>query len=798
MGKHYLKIAWRNIKRNKGYSFLNISGIAIGLAAFWLITLYVADELSYDKFFSNSEQIFRVAQHAKWENGKMDLALTSPPFAVALKNEFPDVEEAVRINIEGGDLINYGNKSFSQEDIWFAENTFFALFDYPFLYGDGATALKNPGSMVITESLANKIFGEASKAINETIALGNDKLPIKITGVINDIPKNSHMQFSAIRSFAREDLSSDNWNAAYLYTYLLIQKGTDPESFANKLVPFEKDLAKRMNFSHFKIELQALPDIHLYSHLDYELSANGNVELVYMFLFIGFLVLLIAVMNYMNLSTARAVMRVKEIGIRKVVGSEKKHLVGLFLSEAILVTFIASLLAFFIVQLSLPVFNQLAEKDLTLLHFGAFKTIGAIVIFSVLTGVLCGIYPALFLSRLRMIPSLKGQMGNLGSSIFLRKTLVVVQFVITVCMISGSYIIHKQMQFVSEKDLGFDKNQVLISHINDPKVRSKIPTLKATLLQSPLVESVATAGNPLGTNYLGKFNFFFEVNGKMQSTATMANYLYIDEDFLPTNGMELLQGRNFSPDRPTDIEGTVIINETLMKSLGYTDAIGKKINYKSGNDSLISRQVIGVVKDFHSTSLQHKIEPMVLLMPPNDREKDNLYIKISKGKAVAGIAFVKSTMEQFDSENQVNVHFLNENFNRQYLAQQKQEKLSLVFTTLAFIISSLGLLGLVIFVTAQRRKEIGLRKVLGASETSVALMLSKDFGKLVGIASLIALPIAWFGMDRWLQDFAYHIKISWWMFLLSGSIAFAIAMTTVGYQALKAANANPVKSLRTE
>ena len=798
MLKNNLKIAWRNIKRNKGYSFLNVSGIAIGLAAFWLIALYVADELSYDRSFTNSEQIFRVAQHANWDNGKMDIALTSPPFAVALKNEFPQVEEAVRINIEGGDLINYGNKSINQEGIWFAENTFFALFNYPFLYGNGATALINPGTIVITESLAIKIFGDASKAINETIALGNQKQPIKITGVIKDIPQNSHLKFSAIRSFALEDLRSENWNAAFLYTYLLLKKGTDPDSFANKLLLFEKDLANRMNFSDFKIELQALTAIHLHSHLDYELSANGNAGLVYLFIVIGLLVLLIAVINYMNLSTARATMRVKEIGIRKVVGSEIKHLVGLFLSEAILVTFIASLLACFIVQLTLPVFNQFAEKDLTLLHFGAFKTIGAIVLFTVLTGVLCGSYPALFLSRLKMIPSLKGQISNMGTSIFLRKSLVVVQFVITVCLISGSYIIYRQMQFVSQKDLGFDKTQVLISHIDDVKVRSKIPALKATLLQSPMVESVATAGNPLGTNYLGKFSFFFEVNGKMQTTATMANFLYIDEDFLPTNGMALLQGRNFSPDMPTDKEGTVIINETLMNSLGYTDAIGKKINYKSGNDSLVNRQVIGVIKDFHSTSLQHKIEPMVLLMPPNDRERDNLYIKISKGKAVAGIAFVKSTMEQFDSENQANVHFLNENFNQQYLSQQKQGKLSLVFTILAFIISGLGLLGLVIFVTAQRRKEIGLRKVLGASIISVTLMLSKDFGKLVAIASLIAFPIAWFGMDRWLQDFAYHIEIKWWMFLISGAIAVAIAMTTVSFQAFKAALTNPVNSLRSE
>ncbi len=798
MFKNYLKIAWRNIKRNKGYSFLNISGIAIGLAAFWMIALYVADEFSYDRSFSNAERIYRVAQHANWEGGNMDIALTSPPYATTFKNDFPEVKDAVRIGVEAGDLIHYENKTIKQDDICYAESSFFKLFDHPFLYGNSDNSLAQPGSIVIAESLALKIFGDASQAINKTIEMGSGKYPIKVTGVIQDMPQNSHLQFSGIRSFEKDDLKSENWDDVFLYTYILLKKRADLKSLENKLVPLEKNLAQQNDFTDFRMELQPLTSIHLHSDLDYELSSNGSVGRVYLFIVIGLLVLLIAVINYMNLSTARSTMRVKEIGIRKVVGSGRKQLIGLFISEALLVTFIAALIACFLVQLTLPFFNELADKDLGLWRFGIVNTVGSIFIFTLLTGILSGSYPALVLSRFKMIPSLKGQLGNMQSSVVFRKSLVVVQFVITVCLISGSYIIYRQMQFVSQKDLGFQKEQILISHIDNMEVRNKIPALKQALLQSPLIEDAATAGNPIGTNYLGKNGFYFEKNGAMQSTAHLANNIYVDEDFLRTNGMQLFQGRNFSSDMPTDKEGAVIINQTLMRSLGFTDAIGKRIQYKTANDSTVNRKVIGVVKDFHSTSLQHKIEPMVLLMPPNEGERDNLYVKIAKGQAVAGIAFIKNTYKKFDPDNKADFHFLDENFNRQYVAEQKQKKLSLIFTVLAFIISCLGLLGLVIFIAAQRKKEIGVRKVLGASITSVTVMLSKDFGKLVAIAALIAFPIAWFAMDRWLQDFAYRIEIKWWMFLTSGGITVIIALITVSFQAIKAASVNPVKSLRTE
>jgi putative ABC transport system permease protein len=797
MFKNYFKTALRNLRRNKIYSAINISGIAIGLAAFWLIMLYVSDELNYDRSFSNADRICRVAQHASWPGGSMNIVPTSAPFVPAFKTTFPEVEDAARINIEGGGVMKYAGKIFNQNDIFFADNSLLKLFDYHFLYGNAADALTQPQSIVITQTLAGKIFGDASKAVNQTILFGTDNYPNKVTGVIADLPKNSHLQFSGIRSFG-DALNNDTWNNTYLYTYLLLKKGTDIKAFQNKITGFEKKLAKQLNYTEYHIELQPLTSIHLHSNLDYELSANGSISRIYLFIVIALLVLLIALINYMNLSTARSATRVKEIGIRKVIGSSRKHLVGLFISEAILVTLIASAIACFLVQLSLPFFNQLSGKELNIWYFGIANSIAMVIVFAFIVGIISGSYPAFFLSKFKTIPSLKGQLGNTHSSIIFRKSLVVFQFVIAVFLISSSFIIFKQLQYVSQKDLGFNKEQVLTFHIDDTHVRSEIPALKHALLQNPLIEAVAIAGNPIGNNDLNTNGFLFEKNGAMPTSSQLANKLYIDEEFLNTTDIHLLQGRNFSKDMPTDKDGAVIINETLMKTLGYTNAIGKKMQYFTPDNKTLYKIIVGVVKDFHAYSLQHTIEPMVMMMPPNDKEQDNLYVKVAKGKAAQGIAYLKNTYQKFDSNNTSDFHFLDENFAKQYAAEQKQGTLSFAFTVLAFIIACLGLVGLVIFATAQRTKEIGIRKVLGASVTSVTVLLSKDFAKLVAIATIIGVPIAWFAMNKWLQDFAYRISIEWWMFLLSGCTAILIALITVSFQSIKAAIANPVKSLRTE
>jgi putative ABC transport system permease protein len=798
MLKNYFKTAWRNLKRNKAYAAINIAGIAIGLAAFWLIVLYVGDELSYDRSFTNADRIYRIAQHANWEGGSMDLPLNPPPLGPLLKEKFPEVEQSVRIDVEGGGIIKFNDKIIKQSGVLFADDNFFKIFDHTFLYGDASSALRGPDATVITESLARKIFGDASLAFGQTIYFDNN--PARITGVIKDVPQNSHLQFSGIRSMYAVGNDANTWQNLYMYDYILFKKGADIKAFEKKLNAFGmQTIAKEMGIKDYHMELQPLASIHLHSNMQYELGANSNMSRVYIFIAIGILILLIALINYMNLSTARSAIRVKEIGIRKVIGSSRRNLAGLFISEALLVTFIAALIACLLVKTSMPFFNELSGKHLNIWRFGTFYTVSFIVLFAALSGFISGSYPALFLSQFKMITSLKGQLGSMQTSALLRKSLVVFQFVIAVFLISGSFIIYKQMQYVNNKDLGFNKAQVLTFHIDDIKVRGEIPALKNALLQNPLIESVGVAGNSIGDTYLGGHDFAFEKNGAIQSSSTMAKQLLIDDDFLKTMNIRLLQGRNFSKNMQTDAGGAMIINETLMKELGYENAVGKKSEYRVNQFVDKShRTIIGVVKDFHFSSLQHKIEPMVFIMPPAVNEQDNLYVKIAKGKIAEGLDYIKRTYAKFDDRNTADFIFLDEAFAKQYAAEQKQERLSFVFTILAFIIACLGLTGLVMFNVAQRVKEIGIRKVLGASAGSVTLMLGKNFIQLVLVATIIAIPVAWFAMNKWLQDFAYRIDIKWWMFLVPGFVAIMIALITVCIQALKAATANPIESLRTE
>lgn len=798
MLRNYIKTAWRNLLRNKTYTAINIASIAIGLAAFWMIALYVADEFSYDRNLPGADRIYRVAQHATWDGGKLDLPLTSPPFAPAMKAAFPEIETATRIDMEGGGVITYAGKTLKANDIIFADESFFSVFSYNFLYGNAANALSKPQSVVITESLASKVFGDASKALNQTIYFGSDDGNL-ITGVIKDLPENTHLHFSGVRSVS-SNFNTNEWQNFYLYTYIKLTKTANVATLEKKLPKFTaSNIQKEMKVTQYRMELQPVTSIHLYSNLDYELGSNGSISRVYMFIAIAVLILLIALINYMNLSTARSSVRVKEVGIRKVIGSGNLRLAAMFITESLLTTFIAAFIAFFIVTATLPLFNNLAGKQLTIWRFGATETLIALALFVVLTGFINGSYPAWFLSRFKTIPALKGQLGNMNASILFRKSLVVFQFVITVVMITGSFIIYQQMQYAMHKDLGFNKEQTLSFHIDDMNVRSQIPALKTTLLKSPFIESVAAAGNPIGNNDLGGHSYSFEQNGVISTSEQMAQELMVDEDFIKTTDVKLIAGRNFSPSMATDKTGAILINETLMKTLGWSDAIGKGMEFQRNKFSpKETRTVIGVVKDFHTYSLQHKIEPLVIMMPPNASAEDNLYVKITHGKTAEGIAYLKQVYSKFDKTNTAEFHFLDENFSKQYAAEQKQEQVSMIFTMLAVIIACLGLFGLATFTAAQRIKEIGIRKVLGASVTSVTIMLSKDFIKLVCIAVIIAVPVALFAMNKWLQEFAYRINIEWWVFLVSGVLAVLIALITISFQAIKAAVANPVKSLRTE
>ena len=798
MIKNYIKTAWRNLLRNKTYSLINVLSITIGIAAFWMIALYVADEFSFDRNIPNADRIYRIAQHASWDGGKLDLPLTSPPLSPAMKAAFPQIEASTRIDIEGGGIITYRDKKLKTNDIVFADNNLFKVFQYDFISGDSNTALDKPNSIVITERLAKKIFGDANAALNKTIYFGNDNGNL-VTGVIKDLPENSSLQFSGVRSVSSE-FNTNEWQNLYLYSYVKLVKGASIEALEKKLPKFEDGTVKKnWNVTNYKMELQPLTSIHLHSNLDYEIGTPGNIGRVYMFIAIAILILSIAMINYMNLSTARASVRIKEVGIRKVVGSGRRNLIGMFITESMLITFIAAFIAFFIVQVTLPMFNQLSGKDLTVWHFGITNTLLILIEFALLTGIINGSYPAYFLSRFKTIPALKGQLGNMYANIFFRKSLIVFQFAITVVMIAGSFIIYRQMQYALHADLGFNKEQTLSFHIDDMNVRNQIASLKTQLLKSPLIESASAAGNPIGNNDLGGHSYSFEQNGVISKDDQMAQELQVDEDFMKTMDIKLIQGRNFSKDMPTDKTGSIIINETLMKTLGWKDAIEKKMRFQRNvNSPFEERTVVGVVKDFHTYSLQHKIEPLVMMMPSAPAAEDNLYVKIAKGKTAEALAYLKQVYSTFDKNNFAEFHFLDENFAKQYAAEQKQEQVSMIFTLLAVVIACLGLFGLVTFTATQRVKEIGIRKVLGASVSSVTMLLSKDFIKLVCIAVVIAIPVAWFVMNKWLQDFAYRINIEWWMFALAGLLALIIALLTISFQSIKAAIANPVKSLRTE
>jgi putative ABC transport system permease protein len=795
---NYFKTALRAILRSKMYTAINVSGIAVGLAAFWLIFLYVADELSYDRYNANADRIVRVVQHTRWNGNDLHQAPTSAPFAGALKKAFPEIEEAARIDLEGGGVITFRNKKLKQDDIILADNSLLKIFSYDFLYGSSQDALKKPKTIVVTESLANKLFGSVKNAMNQVIYF-DGSYPNTVTGVIKDIPVNSHLRFSAVRAVANT-FDEDGWQNFHVYTYLLLKKGTDYKTLENKLPQFaQQTIQQQMKVNDYKMELQPLTSIHLHSNLDYELSTNGSADKVYMLIAIGALILIIAIINYVNLATVRSSARVKEIGVRKVIGSGKSNIAGMFMMEAILVTIIAACIAVYIVKLVLPFLNQLTGQSLNILHFGLAPTCITLLLFSVITGAVAGIYPSLFLANFKTIHALKGQTGSRTSGIFFRQSLVVFQFVISVVLISGSIVIYRQLQYVLHRDLGFNKDQVLTFHIDNRNVRNQIPALKNQLLQNTAIQGVAAAGNPIGNNDLGGKGYRFQNKDGSFSTATvMAQELMTDADYLPTMDIHLLQGRNFSFNVQSDKFGAALINETLMHKLGWKVAVGKRLQFRIMDTLVLERTIIGVVKDFNTYSLQHTIEPLVMVMPPESAAEDNLYVKLAKGKIPEGLLYLDKVYKQFDKESLAEYHFLNQNFAKQYEAEEKQGTLAFILTIIAVSIACLGLLGLTAFTVTLRTKEIGVRKVLGANVLSIVQLLSKDFVWLVGIASIIAFPIAWYAMNKWLEDFAYRVHLSIMVFVLAAIIAAVIAMITMGFQTIKAALTNPVKSLRTD
>ncbi len=806
MIRNYIKIAFRNLVKNKVFSAINVFGLAIGIASCLIIVLFVQDELSYDRYNEKADRIVRVVFKGMMNGEQMKEAVTMAPTAHTIKNDYPEVEDATRLRGYGTHKITIGDKTFNDGNLAYVDANFFQIFTLPLIKGDAKTALTEPNTIVITQSMANKYFGNADP-IGKILTFKDWKQAYKVTGVIDKIPANSHFHFDLFGSMVSlEDAKGTSWLSSNYFSYLLLRPGQDykkleakmPQVVDKYMAPqIEKGLGVtlaefRKKGNDVGLYLQPLTDIHLYSDFTVNLEPGGDVRYVYIFGAIALFILLIACINFMNLSTAGASKRAKEVGIRKVLGSIKYELVGQFLLESVMLTFFALVIALIIVRVALPLFNDLSGKELSL-HFTNYPLmIAGIILFGFLVSILAGSYPAFFLSSFRPVAVLKSKFMAAGKTIGLRSGLVVFQFMISISLIIGTTIVYQQLSYIQTKKLGYNKDQLLVLR-NSWALGQNERIFRDQLLKDPRVVNATISGHtpagPTNQNMSG-------VYPDEQMNQNRRTIIYeVDDQYIPTMGMELVSGRNFSKEFTTDSSG-VLINETAAKIFGWgKDAVGRKLNRFTDNEGgKKAYKVIGVVKDFHFRSMHEEIAPLMMVL----ERSPGLIIKVNTQDIAGLLKDMKSQWAGFKVEEPFTYAFLDEQFNQAYLAEQKTGVILGIFTGLTIFIACLGLFGLATFTAEQRIKEIGVRKVLGANVSQIVVLLSIDFVKLILIACLIAFPLGYWGMDKWLQDFAYRVDINWPVFVLAGLGAIGIALLTISYQAIKAALMNPIKSLKTE
>jgi putative ABC transport system permease protein len=795
MFRNYLKIAVRNLKRHKFISFVNIVGLTLGLTSCLLILAYFMDEIKYDNYHKNAGRLYRVAFDYKWKTGDIHTATTSGAMGPMLQQNFPEIEKSTRFFTEGTEFLKTGKEPLEVLPV-FTENSFFKMFSYDFIYGDPNTALTDPNSIVLTETTAKKIFGEVSQAGGRLVSCLN-RPPQKVTGIIKDVPANSHFTFDVVGVLdTKADFATAIQNFS-LYTYVLLKKGTDPKKLEAKMGALIKTALKDPA-AEIHLPLQPLTAIHLHSHLSNELAANGNILYLYIFFSVAVIILLLACINYINLATAQSIKRAREVGIRKVMGSARWQLIFQFFTESLLLVLCASVLSLLLMELITPVLRQIAGKEISIWKNGWLFVTGLMITISLGVGLLSGVYPAIFLSKFKPIAVLKGVFSTSPSNTFFKRSLVVFQFTISTTLIIFTWITYKQINFAMSSDLGFSKDQVVGIRVGYELRTKNLQSFKSQLAQYPGIAGTSSTTIPLGIDNNSGGGYFLEKDGQKPDHTSIGQRIGIDADYLQLMHIPVQQGRNFYTGVSSDSTQSVIVNEKLVKNAGWKDPIGKRVWYFTGEaNSTAEAKVIGVVKDFHIASLHKDIEPLMMYMSPK-QEADNLFIKVKPGNASTAVAFIEKTFKQFDNSNPFQIYFLDQNFARQYSEDERKRNLFLLFTSLAIVIACLGLFGLAAFTVEQRTREIGIRKVLGASVQNLVFLLSKDFLLLVFIAFIIATPIAWWISQSWLQDFAYRVNISWWMFAVSGLGAIAIAFLTVGVQAFKTADENPVKNLRTE
>ncbi len=801
--KNYFKIAWRNLVKNKAFSFINVFGLSVGLTCFMFIAAYVYNELSYDRYADNAEDIYRVGIHLDANGSTTDFPLVDVAVGEGIQDAFPEVSAFTKYRNGGRLFGRYNDKQFKEEKVAVVDPNFLSTFSIPLIEGDQKTALTDPHSIVISRATAIKYFDKES-ALGKTISFGDESCTVM--GVFDKIPDNSHFHFDiAMSTIARDGDRRQTWSNVSHMTYLLLKPGTDakqleaklPQLVAKYVVPeIQQDMGislaeAQKSVNTFRFYLQPLTDIHLHSNTKFELEPNGDIYYLYIFGALAVFILLLACVNFTNLSTASAGKRSKEVGIRKVMGSLKGQLVAQFLAESILMSLFATIIALGIVYALLPAFNQLAGKEI---HVGFFLQFTSLLIafgVSLLTGIVAGIYPSFFLSSFKPIKVLKGALSAQPRRSLLRGSLVVFQFVVSTALIMATIIVYRQLNFMQNQKLGYDKEQVLI--VNDSYALGNNETaFKQQLLQdSRIVNATVSWSAPANGRMDGTQIFVKPLQQNDPHNEIQAGIYRVDYDYLPTLGMKVAAGRNFSPDFPSDSSG-VLVNETAVKELGINgNPIGRTI-VRSGRKEFT---IVGVVKDFHFTTAKQKIAPLMMLM---GRNGGSVITKIKTTDIKNLIADMKKNWESFSPGIPFSYTFLDERFAAQYAAEEKSGKLFTLFAIISVLIACLGLFGLVAYTIEQRTKEIGIRKVLGASVQQLLVLVSKEFLYLVLIAFVIAIPATWWVMSKWLQDFAYRIHISWWIFGAAGIMALLIAAITISFQAVKAALMNPVKSLRSE
>jgi putative ABC transport system permease protein len=791
MLKNYFKTAWRNLMKNKVFSFINILGLTIGITVCMMIFLFIMNEFNVDRFHKNNDRIYRVMRGFEIEGKQGSVSYLSGPYAPALLNDFKgEILKAVRVN-PSSNLVTVGTHSFNEKMIYNVDSDFFNLFSFPLIKGNAATALENPNSVVLTESTAKKYFGSIDNAVDKVIEL-DKKLQLKVTAIAKDVPSNSHLYFDLIVPLSNynDGAIMKTWINNGLYTYVLLDPHVKPQQIERRFSQFmEKYLGGDMKKYglHWTLSLTPLKDVY-FENADDD-AKHGDKTVVYIFLSIAVLILLIACINFMNLSTIRAVDRSKEVGLRKVLGALRNNLIWQFIGESILLTTISCLLSIGLLLLIMPLYNQLLGYSLTV-SWNALPIYLFVIGVIIIVGFLAGSYPAFFLSSFSPIQALKGKLRlGKGGSAF-RQALVVVQFSISVFLIVGTIIITKQMTYVKNKQLGYNKEQTVMVRIDNNDFYNNMNVFKNALQNQNVIQSVSLMSGEPGGFFDGNI---FDVQDHAEKWN--AHTEFADFEFVKTLGLKIIAGRDFSASFPTDTTDAVLINKTAVAKLGWTpqQAIGKWIQNTVRDDA--KRRIIGVVDDFNFQSLKESMEPLVIA-PNLDRRV--ALIKLKPGNMQAGVALVEKAYKTVASAYPFEYSFLDGQFNDLYKKDIRQQTILSVFAMLAIFVACLGLFGLASFTATKRFKEIGVRKVLGSSVQGIVVLLSKDLLKPVLIASCIALPVGYWAMNKWLQNFAYKTSLSWWIFVLAALITFGIALITVSIKAIKAAIANPVKSLRTE